>query len=223
MIKYALRCDQAHGFEGWFSDSADYDDQYSILDSGVSVRWGGADGEEEVTIDVNGNAIVNSAGTFFGQGLRRATGRDAFEIALPRELPGLGWSHTVNANAQWGAAAGTLKLGRVTATSLPRGSVGGWLVTFPFVYEPLGWNPRVLDSGYKYQEDVLDETGAPTGEKEWFNFADGEGRTFSEPSLLDGSGGKLDPGQNPVYSDPIKLYEARDFSVLNLPSPFERV
>ena len=27
MIKYALRCDQAHGFEGWFSDSADYDEQ----------------------------------------------------------------------------------------------------------------------------------------------------------------------------------------------------
>ena len=28
MIKYALVCDQAHGFEGWFSTSADYDDQH---------------------------------------------------------------------------------------------------------------------------------------------------------------------------------------------------
>lgn len=27
MIKYALQCAQAHGFEGWFSDSADYDQQ----------------------------------------------------------------------------------------------------------------------------------------------------------------------------------------------------
>ena len=27
MIKYALACDQGHPFEGWFSVSADYDDQ----------------------------------------------------------------------------------------------------------------------------------------------------------------------------------------------------
>jgi hypothetical protein len=27
VIKYALRCDQAHAFEGWFGSSADYDDQ----------------------------------------------------------------------------------------------------------------------------------------------------------------------------------------------------
>lgn len=27
MIKYALQCDQAHEFEGWFGSSGDYDDQ----------------------------------------------------------------------------------------------------------------------------------------------------------------------------------------------------
>lgn len=27
MIKYALQCDQAHAFEGWFGSSGDYDDQ----------------------------------------------------------------------------------------------------------------------------------------------------------------------------------------------------
>jgi hypothetical protein len=27
MIKYDLRCDDDHGFEGWFSSMADYDDQ----------------------------------------------------------------------------------------------------------------------------------------------------------------------------------------------------
>jgi len=27
MIKYALACQAGHGFEGWFGDSADYDDQ----------------------------------------------------------------------------------------------------------------------------------------------------------------------------------------------------
>ena len=27
MIRYALRCDFEHGFEGWFSASSDYDDQ----------------------------------------------------------------------------------------------------------------------------------------------------------------------------------------------------
>ena len=27
MIRYALTCDQGHAFEGWFSSSADYDDQ----------------------------------------------------------------------------------------------------------------------------------------------------------------------------------------------------
>lgn len=27
MIRYALRCDQDHGFEAWFGGSADYDDQ----------------------------------------------------------------------------------------------------------------------------------------------------------------------------------------------------
>jgi hypothetical protein len=29
MIKYALACDHAHAFEGWFGSSADYDDQAS--------------------------------------------------------------------------------------------------------------------------------------------------------------------------------------------------
>ena len=28
MIKYALQCDQAHAFEGWFGSSSDYDDQF---------------------------------------------------------------------------------------------------------------------------------------------------------------------------------------------------
>jgi hypothetical protein len=27
MIRYALNCDQAHGFEAWFGSSSDYDDQ----------------------------------------------------------------------------------------------------------------------------------------------------------------------------------------------------
>jgi hypothetical protein len=27
MIRYALQCDQAHGFEAWFGSSVDYDDQ----------------------------------------------------------------------------------------------------------------------------------------------------------------------------------------------------
>ena len=27
MIRYALACDQAHGFEAWFASSSDYDDQ----------------------------------------------------------------------------------------------------------------------------------------------------------------------------------------------------
>jgi hypothetical protein len=27
VIRYALACDQAHGFEAWFASSADYDDQ----------------------------------------------------------------------------------------------------------------------------------------------------------------------------------------------------
>lgn len=27
MIRYALKCDQAHGFDAWFGSSADYDDQ----------------------------------------------------------------------------------------------------------------------------------------------------------------------------------------------------
>ena len=27
MIKYALACEHGHAFEGWFSASADYDDQ----------------------------------------------------------------------------------------------------------------------------------------------------------------------------------------------------
>jgi hypothetical protein len=27
MIKYALHCEHGHGFEGWFSNSGDYDDQ----------------------------------------------------------------------------------------------------------------------------------------------------------------------------------------------------
>lgn len=27
MIKYALQCDHAHAFEGWFGSSSDYDDQ----------------------------------------------------------------------------------------------------------------------------------------------------------------------------------------------------
>ncbi|WOI52451.1 DUF1178 family protein [Parvularcula sp. LCG005] len=27
MIKYALKCEDGHGFEGWFSNSADYDEQ----------------------------------------------------------------------------------------------------------------------------------------------------------------------------------------------------
>ena len=52
MIRYALQCDDGHGFEAWFGDSAAYDDQAArglgTLAVLKQLEWAARDGRQHL-------------------------------------------------------------------------------------------------------------------------------------------------------------------------------
>lgn len=85
-----------------------------------------------------------------------------------------------------------------------------WKVTFLIeIYgEEWGANTRILDRGFNYLDD--------SGIKQPYKVGDDDDQS-SEPVLLDGSGGQLGDGDDPVFLD-FLTFEPKDWSTLSIPS-----
>lgn len=112
-------------------------------------------------------------------------------------------------SAKWcNGAAKTWRCEDIGAERMFEEGIFYWKRHFLFVYNPDEWNPyKVLDVGTHYYESIGDTTPVRFGTK------------FGEPTsgrgLLDGAGGKLPRGDNPVPLE-FNIHAEKDFGALKL-------
>lgn len=167
----------------------------SPLDRPCEVSWTYATFEEVIDEDKNGNAVVNSAYDYFDPPITRDRSRpilvvDRYERGFSVSLTDM-YNDSVNSDEWFGADPGTVKLKPVGAQLLRDPDIGWyWKRHYEFEYNPKGWKIRPLDQGMRKLAGTTPEKQIPITVG---------GSLATAPVLLDGEGGELAPGSDPVY------------------------
>lgn len=160
--------------------------------------------EHIMAYDLNGTPVVNSAADVFYDPVMRKYYEMEFRVSrteYTNPMPKIyEYSNSVNATAFWGWAAGTLRMSIEASRDL---SDVGFSVNYVLRTNSLGWQPRILDQGFRYLRG---------GKKRLF--LDDEGVPVDKPRNL--SGGVYNSG-DPVFL-PFQAYVAKEFGNLRLPT-----
>jgi len=146
-------------------------------------------------------------------------------LRAPHPLLSVLFQDTVNSDVFWGSAPGTVKCMSITAErqqkQLADGSIFPFIkATYQFRFRD-SWDLQILDTGSYYivpgnPSQLPENNQAPKK-----LIAKGEdGHPI--PVLLDGKGGKLAEGKDPVYQV-YRVYQWQPFGILNLPQSFLEV
>jgi hypothetical protein len=180
------------------------------LDEPEELEYGGEQFERIADVDVDGNAIVNSAGDYFDPPVVMDDSRPLFTITRNEASFSASvadsYRDTTNDATFFGFAAGTVKCGFITAVRKWHAKVPGhfyWTVKYPFYLNRDGWTKSLLDQGLRKAELV----GATLTRKQITI----DGQLATSPVLLNGTGGVLAPNGTPVYLE-YRVYPESDFS-----------
>jgi hypothetical protein len=191
------------------------------LDDEVLVDWNSEIYQEVVQFDIDGNAVLNSAGDYF---IDPTPTRDAIHLiakiqANVASVPAwvITYQNAVNnASVTIGGlvcAAGLVKIQRITiGTREERGGVMFYKFSYEAHIHKEGWRLKPLDAGFRY----LTYEGVPIPIK-----LDAEGAVSTSgdevttPVPLDGSGGMLvSPSPATGVFGNFKIYDELDLTVL---------
>lgn len=187
------------------------------LDEPVKRSLQSEKGMDILTEDIHGNACLNTAGVAFDPPIevRRSKGRLVF---LRNELTHPGakqqeYEDTVNSHSWAGGAAGKVYCDSITGEELFKNGVNYWAVTYVFLYNRRGWQPRPLNQGY---QEIVD----PGGTKLLKRITDSYGEPISEPVPLDALGARIPKADLPAGAIHLAFdgYFAKDFHSLGLPA-----
>jgi hypothetical protein len=180
------------------------------LDEKPRVAWGWAQFQEAVTKDRDDNPILNTAFDPFDPPLARDQSRPVLglvrnEATFDQDLAD-SLRDTVNDDVWWGAAAGKVKIGNISAARQNNPDAGGWYweVSYEFQFNRDGWAAKPLNAGFRQLNS--------TGDKQEKIYRDGS--EISSPALLDVDGHAIDPGGTPLFLE-FDIYPESDFSLLN--------
>jgi hypothetical protein len=197
------------------------------LDAPAVIEWDFVSSMEEIDRDIDGNPIVNSARQRFDPmpqeeflyPVLRITRNEATDNAAQRVL----YRGAVNSDPFYGVGPGQARLNGIPARRIVSGLLIYWQKTYTIQFRdaPPGekdaskaWHTRILDQGRftRVMENVLIAKGI-----DYKAVLDGEGRSVSDPVLLDGAGQALGMKKKPVW-----LYfntrKALPFRVFHLPT-----
>jgi hypothetical protein len=142
------------------------------------------------------------------------------DISTPHLALSMIYLDKLNADVFWGATSGQVKCKNITTQrqvqQLPDGSQFTYLrSTYTFEFRQ-SWDIQLLDKGsfYMHQVTMADPTPQPV------HFHSIEGQPID--GLLDGNGGKLADGGNPIWLT-VRPYDSLPFTYLNLPQSFLQV
>lgn len=180
------------------------------VDHPIKISWGFARYEKVVEEDTDGKAIVNSAGDYFDPPITTDDTRPVLKIvrneATYDPILADNWKDRVNEDAWWIFKPGTVKAGEFTAELAYNPECGFYfVVSYEFEINPDGWKRKVLDQGLRTLDPDTDKVAA---------ILDDKGQPVSSPVLLDGNGGKLASGDDPVFME-FEIYKTATFADLN--------
>lgn len=182
----------------------------------VDVAWGGAEDTEVVKYDVNGNAIVNSAGELYSPlPMRPIRGSECCITIRQTANPGTTvtlFSNSTNSTEIWGVGVENAIMGKIIARSAQEDATKFWEVSFPIKFRRDSWRLKLIDNGSVFLND--------DGEQQ--SLADDLGNLKQTPTLLDGDGSPLEPTADPVIfpDEGYEINDKLDWSTLGLPNPF---
>lgn len=187
------------------------------LEAPTQVTWGSSAFTAPAVEDIDGNAIVNSAGQPFDPPLtieRRALAAtisynsETFDADQADEFEdSVNIAATQVANLNVGARVA--KIEEMGAVKQFYRDIEYWAVTIKVALNKNTWDRQVLDQGIFALDD----------DDNLVRMATDDGEEVTEPLKLDGSGKKLDPQTaNPVYLI-YKTFEEKNFATLNLGTP----
>ncbi len=207
--------------------------------------------EREVPIqqifDINSGAIrvpANSACQVFSPPAMKKERSLAISISRNEDInaphPALGvtYSGAVNSDYFWGLAPGVVQCQSITAERQVKQVQGGiqfayLKAEYLFHCNPNTWDLKILDAGDYYCQSGATNSGSGSGASgsgsgvnycpnctTKIGFIDDKGHPIK--GLLNGNGGKLAQGANPVYLT-LRPYTWLAFAPLNLPQSFNGV
>ena len=188
-----------------YSDSTE-DDEENPLDEPTIYNWGQVKRDIVAERDQANNAVVNSAGDPFHNppAIRQ---KSLVQLQVTKNFSSfdgslaINYVDRVNSAAFSGGAIGTVLCEGVSAQGPNvENDISFYTVTASFLYDPQGWQPRkILDQGFRFLDNgvvkPIEALGVPV----------------SEPKLLDGQGGVLAVGGNPVFLE-FNLYAEANFN-----------
>lgn len=166
-----------------------------------------------VPFDLDGVANVNSVGEWFSDPLNVEYGRIRLTFKRrERRNPwpiALDYWNAINSEPLWGCLPATVKVDSILpALDLTTGGTR-WNVVYNLTYRALGWLEKRADAGF-YARDA---NGF------FYRILNADGSPKETPTLLDGKGGVLPAGAEPVFQT-FRLNAYRDLNALGLPNPF---
>jgi hypothetical protein len=181
------------------------------LNHPIKITFGANRFEKPAEEDVDGNAVLNSAGDYFDPAATMDDSRSTLRVVRNEqyydERYATVWRDKVNESNWNGYAPGTVKILPITSEMEYSGVCGFYyVVQYEFEINSDGWKKRILDQGLR----VLD---SGTGNQKLAH--DENGQPATSPVLLDGNGGQLEVGDSPVYLE-YQVYQEIDFGPLNL-------
>ncbi len=176
------------------------------LDHPIKINWSWSQFEKIVDEDVNGNAVVNTAGDYFDPPVMRDDSRPLISISRNEQTfnPTLAaqFKDAVNSDSFMGFSPNQVKCSNISA-ALEYNPICGFYYVMNYEFavntEQTGWRKEILNQGLRYlagstRTNIL-INGAPA----------------TAPVPLDNAGAVLPPSGTPVFL-PFDIYRTLPFS-----------
>lgn len=197
-------------------DSVTEDKPENPLDRPAEITWSAAPYSRVVWRDVDGKAILNSAGSYFDPPLEVDDSRPVLTIvrneATYNPAVAIDYQDAINSDSWLGFAPRQAKVAKIEASSAIENDVFYWRVVREFHFRRETWAMSVLDQGrYEKRNDkpvpikVYTENGTAIPNSH-----------VTDPVPLDGAGLRLtNPGPDTAKFLTFKVYKERPFAAFN--------
>ncbi len=172
-----------------------------------------------LTKNTSGKAVLNAAGDPFDPPAELP--RSLTMVKFVRNEASFGGStirqyiDKINSRPFGGAAVECIRCDSITADENFKNGVSYFTVTYEFLEDPLGWQPKLLEAGFRaYKEDDDHELTGP------FKVLGEDGKEVDKPVPLDERGVQIPNDQLPDAAVFLEVdgYYTVDFNALGLPA-----